>query len=105
MISKILEIQRTLFLSPDRDDAAALGSSLFSNDQEETVMRPFAPPVNMKDSLRYIRLFHSTKRFEVTFWLHGSRVRSTFLVNLFLQICARLSQVRSAFYQLCHAAE
>jgi hypothetical protein len=81
---------KKIFFTPTRSEALALGEYQFSSDQGETVLRPFAPPLTFVDSLRYIQRFATLERFDITFWLNGSRVRSSWYVNLFLTFCNQM---------------
>jgi predicted HAD superfamily hydrolase len=91
MRKRIFELMKAVFFSPGRKESSALGNYLFSSDQGESVMRKFAPPFNIWDSLKYIRNFRTARKFQTTFWLHGSRKRSNRFVNMFLRGCAQIA--------------
>ncbi|WP_183359265.1 HAD family hydrolase [Geomonas limicola] len=86
---RMFSLMKRLFFTPTPDEALALGQYRFSSDQGETVLRPFAPPLSLGESVSYIRRFGGLDRFGLTFWLHGSRVRSAWHVNLFLTMCSQ----------------
>lgn len=87
---RILDVMKILYFSPTKDEAVALGDYLFSSDQSEAVLKPFAPALTLGGALNFIRLFGDPRSFQITFWLHGSRVRSHIGINLFLQLCSFL---------------
>jgi len=87
---RMLQLMKKMFFTPGKTEADVLGEYRFSSDQGETVLRPFAPPLTLWDSLSYIRLFRDFGRQGITFWLHGSRMRSAWHINLFLTVCSRL---------------
>ena len=73
---RLFEIIKNLYLIPSRSEANALGSYLFSSDQSESFVRPFAPPFSVVDIVRleigqkmHYKTFH-------TCWVEGSLARS-----------------------------
>lgn len=87
---RLFAIMARFYLCPKKEEAEALGEYRFSSDQGETFLRVFAPPLTLKSCLEYICLFTGGEKFKITFWLHGSRVRSRFPVNVFLKCCSYL---------------
>ena len=87
---RVLQIIKTLIYNPSMSEAIALGEYQFSSDQGEAMLRPFAPPLTFIDSIRYIRRFKTPERYNITYWLNGSRKRSPLLVNCFLNLCSQL---------------
>jgi predicted HAD superfamily hydrolase len=79
-----LDIIKSFYSHPSLAQARVLGDYLFSSDQSETVLHKFAPSLTFVDACRYLLYFKSRKRYKITFWIHGSRVRSNFSVRFFL---------------------
>jgi len=83
---KIIRLLKVFYLAPSRDVAIALGRLPFSTDQTEKNFLPFAPLLSLKDAFHFALKSSSRERFALTFWIHGSRVQSSWLVNVFLSI-------------------
>jgi predicted HAD superfamily hydrolase len=86
-------------IDPSLEEAESLGDYPFSSNQAETVLRPFAPSLSFCEAVRYLRIYDSHRRFQLTFWLHGSRKRSAWQVNLFLNCCSRLLRGVNRLFQ------
>lgn len=73
--NRLLLIIELLYRKPSYMEAAALGSYLFSSDQSETWLCPFAPPFNVSYIISSFRDSSARKPFN-TYWLEGSLARS-----------------------------
>jgi predicted HAD superfamily hydrolase len=89
-----------LQLHPTLEEAESLGAYPFSSNQAETVLRPFAPSLSFLEAVRYLKIFDGYRRFQLTFWLHGSRKRSAWHVNLFLYLCSSLLRAVNVICQV-----
>jgi predicted HAD superfamily hydrolase len=83
---KIMQILKEFYLSPSREAAIALGRVPFSTDQTETNFLPFAPALSLKSACRFFLTVSGRERLALTFWIHGSRVQSSMITNIFLSI-------------------
>jgi hypothetical protein len=86
---RTLAIMKSFYLAPTLGQAEVLGDLQFKTDQTEQECRPFAPRLSMVQAFRLIFSSSSKNRFGITYWIHGSRVRSGFLVRNFLSIASR----------------
>ena len=85
---KSLSIMKSFYLSPTPEQAEVLGDLQFTTDQTEREFRTFAPRISIVDACRLILRSSNKSRFGITYWIHGSRVRSGFLVRNFLLIAS-----------------
>jgi predicted HAD superfamily hydrolase len=83
---KIIRLLKVFYLAPSQDAAIALGRLPFSTDQTEKIFLPFAPSLSPKDAFHFALRSSSRERFALTFWIHGSRVQSSWMVNVFLSV-------------------
>ncbi|MDD2467650.1 MAG: hypothetical protein PHI97_27020 [Desulfobulbus sp.] len=84
---KTLKLVRDFYLYPTLEQAEALGDlqyTVVQSAQTERECRSFAPRLSIVDALRLIFKSTSKDRFNITYWIHGSRVRSGFIVRNFL---------------------
>lgn len=88
--SALLPLVRWFCVNPPKEIAEALGSFPFSSDQAEVNRHPFAPPLSLPQALFYLINFGRPSRFEVSYWIHGSRVQSGVLTNILLSFASKL---------------
>lgn len=81
---RTLAIMQSFYLSPTPEQAEALGDLQFTTDQTEQKCRPFAPQLSIVQACQLIFRSSSKNRFSITYWIHGSSVRSGVFVRYFL---------------------
>ena len=77
----LLALLKEFYLSPQPEQAEALGGLEYAADQFEVDLQPFAPVINLRDTLYYIKYVRSRERYFVTKWIHGSAIRSSRMVR------------------------
>lgn len=92
---KTLEIMKSFYLSPSTEQAEVLGDLHFTTDQTEREGRKFAPRITIIEACRLILLASNKSRFHITYWNHGSRVRSNVYVRYLLAITSFLFRIKN----------
>jgi hypothetical protein len=97
---KINRLIGEFYLSPPREAAIALGRIPFSTDQTESRFLLFAPRLSLRDACRFAFTLSRRDRFRLTFWLHGSRVQSSLIVNVLLSLVGFLHRSVAFIYEI-----
>lgn len=82
---KLLHILSDFYFRPKKTQAKLFGKYLFSSDQAESKFHKFAPPLTLKQTLKYTFSL-SRERVALTYWVQGSRVQSSKLAALVLRL-------------------
>lgn len=87
---RLFTLMKLFHSNPSLEEAGIIGEFPFSSDQSETELRQFAPPLTLFETIHGVARYPQMRRLYPSFWISGSRVRSSCVTRIVLSFFSKV---------------